>query len=69
MTFTLRVVGTGDHLLRAEDGALAVVGQDSNTGLQHPHGGEGVAAATGGCKHRRATSFQTVCFLFVGSAV
>ena len=42
---TLRVGGAGHYLLGAEDGGLAVVGEDSDASLQHPHGGEGVAAA------------------------
>jgi len=42
---TLRVGGAGDYLLGAEDGGLAVVGEDSDASLQHPHGGKGVAAA------------------------
>lgn len=43
---TLRVLRTGDHLLWAEDWILGVVGEDSNTSFQHPHGGKGVAAPT-----------------------
>ena len=43
---TLRVGGAGDHLLGAQDRGLAVVGEDSDASLQHPHGGKGVAAAT-----------------------
>lgn len=42
--FTLRIFRAGDHLLRAEDGSLAVVGEDSNTSFKHSHGGKGVAA-------------------------
>lgn len=43
---TLRIFRTGDHLLWAEDRSIGVVREDSETSLQHSHGGEGVAATT-----------------------
>ena len=46
MLVTLRVFRAGHHLLRAEDGSLAVVGEDPETRFQHAHGGKRVAAAT-----------------------
>lgn len=45
ITFTLRIFRAGHNLLGAEDGALTVIGDDSDARLQHSHGGKGVAAA------------------------